>query len=426
MPLVEPEMNRDSKIRLFDLIACLSDAMDFIDPAVVSHHKQVASIACRIGTEMGLPPAELKEIVLAGALHDIGAFSLKERRDILSFDIENPQPHAEKGYALLRFFKPLANTAAIVRFHHLPWDHGRGAEFNGQRVPFACHILHLADRVAVLVHKNYEVLSQAPAVCKRIGEETDKMFMPQVVDAFNNLASKEYFWLDMESPSLQTGFSQRFKQATIGLTSDDMVSFSRLFSRIIDFKSAFTATHSSGVATVAVRLSRLLGFTENECRLMLISGYLHDLGKLAVPSEILEKPSPLHANEYNVMRHHTYYSYRILEAIPLFRVINQWASFHHERLDGSGYPFHLTSKDIPRGSQIIAVADVFTAIAEDRPYRRGMTRESAVKVLDKMARDSALSKEIVATLNAHYDEINTARMQAQASASSDYESLTDG
>jgi HD-GYP domain-containing protein (c-di-GMP phosphodiesterase class II) len=71
------------------------------------------------------------------------------------------------------------------------------------------------------------------------------------------------------------------------------------------------------------------------------------------------------------------------------------------------------------------VADVFTAIAEDRPYRRGMTRESAVKVLDKMARDSALSKEIVATLNAHYDEINTARMQAQASASSDYESLTD-
>jgi HD-GYP domain-containing protein (c-di-GMP phosphodiesterase class II) len=399
--------------------------MDFIDPAVVSHHKQVASIACRLGMEMGLPHAELKEIVLAGALHDIGAFSLKERRDILSFEMKNPHPHAEKGYALLRFFKPLAAVAPLIRFHHLPWNHGSGAEFDGQQVPFACHILHLADRVAVLIQKKSEVLSQVPAVCKRIGEERDKMFMPRVVDAFNDLASKEYFWLDLESPSLQTGFSQRFKQATIGLTSDDMVSFSRLFSRIIDFKSSFTATHSSGVATVAVRLSELAGFTENECRLMLIAGYLHDLGKLAVPSEIIEKPSRLQENEFNVMRHHTYYTYRILETIPLFRVINKWASFHHERLDGSGYPFHLKSKDIPRGSQIMAVADVFTAITEDRPYRRGMTRNSAVKVLDRMAHDSALSKEIVATLSAHYDEINAVRIQAQASASTDYGCLAD-
>ncbi len=144
----------------------------------------------------------------------------------------------------------------------------------------------------MLIQKKDEVLSQVPSICRRIREEADKMFMPDVVDAFNNLASKEYFWLDIMSPSLQTGFSQTFKQATIGLTSEDMVSFSRLFSRIIDFKSSFTATHSSGVSAVAVRLSRLLGFTEADCRLMQIAGYLHDLGKLAVPSEILEKPLP--------------------------------------------------------------------------------------------------------------------------------------
>jgi HD-GYP domain-containing protein (c-di-GMP phosphodiesterase class II) len=178
------------------------------------------------------------------------------------------------------------------------------------------------------------------------------------------------------------------------------------------------------VAAVSARLSQLLGFTESECRLMLIAGHLHDLGKLAVPSEIIEKPSGLQENELNVMRHHTYYTYRILETIPRFQVINKWASFHHERLDGSGYPFHLTARNIPRGSQIMAVADVFTAITEDRPYRRGMTRESAAKVLDRMARDSALSREIVAALNEHYEEVNTTRIQAQASASADYESLT--
>jgi HD-GYP domain-containing protein (c-di-GMP phosphodiesterase class II) len=312
----------------------------------------------------------------------------------------------------------------MIRFHHRPWDHGSGAAFNGQQVPVASHILHLADRVAVLIQKKYEVLRQVPSICRRVGDEADKMFMPDAVDAFNNLASKEYFWLDIVSPSLQTGFSQKFRQETIGLTSEDMVSFSRLFSRIIDFKSSFTATHSSGVSAVAVRLSRLLGFTEADCRLMQIAGYLHDLGKLAVPSEILEKPSRLQNNEFNVMRHHTFYTYRILEAIPQFQVINKWASFHHERLDGSGYPFHLTSKDIPRGSQVMAVADVFTAITENRPYRRGMTRKDAVKVLDNMAQNSALSKEIVAVVKANYGEVDAARRKAQASASTDYECIT--
>jgi HD-GYP domain-containing protein (c-di-GMP phosphodiesterase class II) len=285
--------------------------------------------------------------------------------------------------------------------------------------------LHLADRVAVLIHKKQEVLYQVPAIRRRIGEETDKLFMPRVVDAFNDLAAKEYFWLDIVSPSLQTGFSQKFKQTTIGLASEDMVDFSRLFSRIIDFKSSFTATHSSGVATVAELLARRLDFTDKECRLMRIAGYLHDLGKLAVPSEILEKPSRLEAREFNVMRHHTFYTYRILETIPLLQVLNKWASFHHERLDGTGYPFHLRSKDIPRGSQVMAVADVFTAITEDRPYRPGMTRKEAVKVLDGMAQNSALSKEIVAMLKANYDEIDDARKQAQASASMDYEGLTE-
>jgi len=417
-------MSSDPKIKLFDLVGCLSDAMDFIDPAVVSHHKQVASIAYRIAVEMGLPLAAQKDIVLAGALHDIGAFTLKERRDILAFEMDNPHPHAERGYALLRSFKPLTNIAPMIRFHHRPWDHGSGAAFNGQQVPVASHILHLADRVAVLIQKKYEVLRQVPSICRRVGDEADKMFMPDAVDAFNNLASKEYFWLDIVSPSLQTGFSQKFRQETIGLTSEDMVSFSRLFSRIIDFKSSFTATHSSGVSAVAVRLSRLLGFTEADCRLMQIAGYLHDLGKLAVPSEILEKPSRLQNNEFNVMRHHTFYTYRILEAIPQFQVINKWASFHHERLDGSGYPFHLTSKDIPRGSQVMAVADVFTAITENRPYRRGMTRKDAVKVLDNMAQNSALSKEIIAVVKANYGEVDAARRKAQASASTDYECIT--
>jgi HD-GYP domain-containing protein (c-di-GMP phosphodiesterase class II) len=242
------------------------------------------------------------------------------------------------------------------------------------------------------------------------------MFSPELVDVFRRVASREYFWLDLSSPSIQTILSQRLRSAHIGTVSKDMLGFSELFSRIIDFKSPFTATHSSGVAASAEFLAQKAEFTQRECTAMRIAGYMHDLGKLAVPVEILDKPAHLSRNEYNVVRHHTFYTYRILEPIAPLQTINAWAAFHHERLDGSGYPFHLKEKDLPLGSQVMAVADVFTALTEDRPYRKGMKRSGAMKILDDMRSSAALNGDIVAMLRKHYDALDAVRKHAQTDA----------
>ncbi|MEW6586779.1 MAG: HD domain-containing phosphohydrolase, partial [Nitrospirota bacterium] len=118
--------------------------------------------------------------------------------------------------------------------------------------------------------------------------------------------------------------------------------------------------------------------------------------------------------------HHAFYTYRLLETIPELKTINTWGAFHHERLDGSGYPFHLSQRELPAGSQIMAVADVFTAITEDRPYRAGMTRKQAITAMEEMARRSALNAEIVSLLKANYDEVNETRKKAQRTARQEY------
>jgi HD-GYP domain-containing protein (c-di-GMP phosphodiesterase class II) len=284
-------------------------------------------------------------------------------------------------------------------------------------VPLGSHLLHLADRVAVLVGERPEVLDEAGRICETIFAQSGKMFMPDLVEAFRNLAVRESFWFDAASPPnlVLPGFP------AIEADMNELLALAELFSRVIDFRSRFTATHSSGVAASAEQLAGLIGFCARQCRMMRIAGYLHDLGKLAVPAEILEKPSDLTKAELNLIRGHTYHTHRILAPLAELNEINTWASFHHERLDGNGYPFHHQGRELPLGSRIMAVADVFTAIMEDRPYRKGMPEERAVQLLQQMADENALDPNIVSLLRLHFSGINASRREAQAKAAQEYQ-----
>ena len=158
---------------------------------------------------------------------------------------------------------------------------------------------------------------------------------------------------------------------------------------------------------------------------MRLAGYLHDLGKLAVPSEILEKPDKLTAAEFAVIRSHTYYTYRVLEKISGLETVNEWASFHHERLNGDGYPFHRAGDTLSLGSRIMAVADVLTAITEDRPYRAGMAPEKAMGILTSMAEGGVLDPSVVELARVNFDQVNQARGLAQSSALEEFESYAE-
>ena len=353
-------------------------------------------------------------------MHDIGALSLKEKMEALKFEAENVHKHAEVGYLLLKTFKPLADAASLIRFHHVQWDYGAGAEFNGNPVPVNSHILHLADRIAVSINKQYHILEQVDFICDRIRAQSGKMFIPEFVDAFVDLAVKQCFWLDAVSPIIDFTLSRSVNLPVLVMKTGDLIGLTRIFSQIIDFRSRFTATHSSGVAGTGRALAKLFGFSERECQMIEIAGYLHDLGKLAVPNEILDKKGKLTKSEFNIIMSHTFFTYRSLERIGDLDTINTWASFHHERLDGKGYPFHHTSMDLPIGSRILAVADVFTAITEDRPYRKGMSSEEALQTIQSMAGDSILDAHIVEVLKLNFDEINSLRITAQTLADEAY------
>ncbi len=416
-------MSDRNRIPLFDLALLLSDAMDMVSPAVVNHHYRVAYIASAMASELRLTQDEKANLLLAGALHDCGALSLKERIDTLRFEAKLPDVHAEQGYLLLSAFRPLQRAAALIKYHHTEWEWGEGASIDGKPVPVGSHILHLADRLAVLVNGHRDVLGQAKGIVRRIEEKSGRMFVPQFVDVLTELTGREHFWLDLQSPSLGSILSRTAQSYTVDLASDELPGLGDTLRKMIDYRSPYTASHSMGVAVTAEKLARSVRLTEGQCQLMIVAGQVHDLGKLAVPREVLEKPGRLTTKERRLMYRHPYLTHRTLEAVRGMDELSSWASFHHERLDGNGYPFHVKAGGLSQGSRIVAVADVFTAITEDRPYRRGMQRADTARTLEGMVKANALDGDLVSTLMLHFDEFNAARVEARKTSTGQYQQL---
>lgn len=408
------------RFSLFEVARGLSSALDLIDPAVVAHHARVACLAHSIAAEMNLPPNEQQKVLWAGLLHDIGAFSLRERLEFLKFDVEEWYGHSELGFRLVKSFPPFSEAADLIRFHHAPWADGRGEEYRGNEVPLGCHVLHLADRVSVIIRSDREVLSQVRPILDKIEQRSGRLFVPELVEVFRSLCERESFWLDVTYPQIELVLEERCEPTTVESDMEHLESLAKLFCRIIDFRSRYTATHSTGVAAAVERLAALAGCSERDCGMLRIAGYLHDIGKLGIPSEILDSSAPLSEEEWHIVRKHPYLGYRIIGSIGALDTVKHWIAFHHERMDGRGYPFRRKGVDLPAGAQILAVADIFTALAEDRPYRPAMPKKEAVEVLEELASSGAVDGDIIGLLVRNFEEIDGARQAAQQAVIQEY------
>ena len=237
------------------------------------------------------------------------------------------------------------------------------------------------------------------------------------MDAFLRASENEFVWMDLRYNPQFLGF---FVGEMRSVSLDETIVLTRVISRVIDYRSAFTAMHSAGVAASAEALARLAGMSADECKMMRIAGHMHDIGKLKVPRAILEKPGRLTDEEFNIIKEHPYYTRLNTMNVEGFEKITQWAGFHHEKLNGKGYPFHIGADMLDTGSRIMAVADIFSAITEVRPYRAGMTREQALGVLNDNVRAGGIDGDLVALLGEHYEEIDRLREEVSRTEGARY------
>ena len=391
-------------IDLHKAVTALSGALDLVGIDEVRHGKRVAIMAYNIAKHLDWPSDELISILHAGMLHDCGVSQVREHRHLTEgLEWSGSNAHCLRGWEYLSACPPLAYLAEDIRYHHTRWSILQSLPLSSQ-TKLRTNLLFLADRIDVLQApflSSERILSESSRIIEQIQSYAGLLFSPELVAAFSEVGRSQAFWLVMEPEYLDEDLRELGQQLPLSsLNYHDQRELARLFSRVVDAKSRFTEQHSERVALVTRELAMDFGIEGAHLEQLEIAGLLHDLGKLRVSEDILEKPGKLTPEERASMQRHSYDTYRILQRVFSDSDIPKWAGFHHETLRGSGYPFKSCSQVQDLECRIISVADIFQALAQNRPYRGSMPLEEIIQDLQRRASEGDLDHRVVEKLAA--------------------------
>lgn len=410
------------QVPLHRLVLSLSAALDYSAPEIPEHQQRVAYMATKIAQRMGFKGQELLNVFIAAALHDLGSIAVANRSAMGVGQLDEARRHAQRGYSLLKTEPLFARAAEIVGHLYVSWADGADRAACGEDVYLASHIISLADAIERMIDREVPILEQSATISQSIASMSGAQMCPDCVDAFLEVAGSEGFWLDVVHQRLYIVLPRQMDWPLLTLDEQAIERIAEMFARVVDAASQWTMVHTAGVAAVAVALAQRMRFSPREQSMMRAAAYLHDLGKLAVPIRVLNKFGKLDAQEWACIKLHPYHTFRLLESIGGMPQVAEWAAFHHERLDGTGYPFRHRGKDLTLGSRVMAVADVCAAIGEDRGYRKRMQRHESMDVLDKLVDSGGLDGDVVGILKQDFDlikELRTAEMAEYARKQND-------
>lgn len=428
---------------LAEILSALSHALDLTEGQRRGHALRTALMARRIAREMGLGEQNESRAFYAALLKDSGcstnsariqkAFGGDER--VSKYDVKFVDwsqffhsawfalSHAERGGTPgQRLRKALelartpprlmdevtearcirgaeiatrlgfdAETAAAIRTLDEHWD-GRGspAKLRGENIPLLARVIGAAQTFELFATE----IGQ-PEAYEMLRKRNGRWFDPQVVQALESLSGNVAFWFEQAQYRADDPPPVSTPDDAVAATEADVDQVCLAFAQIVDAKSSFTAEHSNRVTAYAVALGIRMELPSSDLRTLHRAAMLHDVGKLGVSNAILDKPGRLNAEEWECVKRHPRYSFEILSRIRGFSRVANLAATHHERLDGRGYFQGYTEDRLDLPMRILAVADVYDALAADRPYRPGMDAEEVLRILRSDADAGALDPQCV-------------------------------
>lgn len=417
-------------VAMSEVLTALSRALDLTEGQPLGHSIRACVVGMRLGEASGLSQDELAELYYALLLKDSGCSSnaahiaalfgshdqdVKPRmktvdwddRGRLALETWRNAGMQQSLWSRMRYFMSVARQENMTRdiiearcergadiAHRLGFpsgtveairsldEHWNGKGYpngkQGDEIPLMSRILNIAQTVEVFLSR--DGVEGVEAVLR---ERRGRWFDPVLTDLLLEWRNDGSFWASVQSRDAEFEvLSLEPARHVRKVDEQGLDDIAQAFADIIDAKSPFTYRHSSQVAHYACAIGAELGFDEATLTRTRRAGLLHDIGKVGVSNRILDKNGPLDTTERAAIEQHPLHTWEILRRVSAFSDFARQASTHHEKLDGTGYPWRLEADDLDMPSRALVVADIYEALTASRPYRGSMSVEEALSILD--------------------------------------------
>ncbi|MFV0414419.1 MAG: HD-GYP domain-containing protein [Oscillospiraceae bacterium] len=384
------------------LLGSISMALDAVETELLgtttNHGRRIALLSMAMGKHLHLEKGEFEALASYALLHDnaIAEFIKAELSE--NGSTENFKRHCVIGEKNVHSLPLKQHFDHFVLYHHERAD-GRGpfGKKEGE-IPLGAAIIAAADIIDSEFRRNLLTSRNLPVLRRQIEDGIHVQFTKEAGEAL--LAVMDTRMLErLQDDAVQQAFDEAMPAWVLDMGDTGAIQLAGLIARIIDYKSHFTWKHSVQIANRAWWMGGYYEYSNEKRTQVYLAAALHDIGKLKTPLSVLEKRGSLDPKEYEIIKKHGWWTYEKLKDVPGLEEICQWASNHHEKLDGSGYPFGKTSGEMDFVSRLMACIDIYQAVSEERPYHPPRGHEDTMKVLYGMGHRGYIDLSIVEDLD---------------------------
>ncbi len=402
-----------------NLLHIVVDSLNRMDSRLTGHGERVA-YGMLLLKSPGFTPEELSRMLWTVLFHDIGSFRRMEIKDLLEMEQHEDFSHARYGYFFLKQFWPYREFIPLVLYHHSGCAEieASGLDEKNRWAAKRLQVIDFVDlfRVGHPGAGRGDLLAALEALNTRRFDAQSVEEVSALIRSFPAVPREEL------PDRAHRALLERLRQIEISEPERRMLLEALV--RSVDFRSHSTALHCVTVTRISEQLARLCGLGAQETEAVRLGAMLHDLGKIAIPIEILEYSGRLSGENWETMRSHVTITRQLLQG-RIDETVLQIAVRHHETLDGMGYPEGLRGDQLTLPQRIVAVADIVSALSEERSYKPVFPIEKVFEIVEDVCRRGKLCPRVVELLLARREEIYFSARQAGQEIAQQYRRLTE-
>ena len=407
------------KLDLTDMLYALSFALDEVEMEILGvetgHGKRVAYLSVLMGKAAGFRREELRDFAGCCILHDnaltefiheeLAQSSISEemRRQLSGVinmeDMTINSRHSVIGEQNIRLMPFRTDVKDVILYHHENADGTGAMKKTAAETGLKSQILHLADMIDVRSRLSAMTEQEFEELCVWVESQCGRTFSQDAVELFQKAIDYEKV-CHLDISRVVDYLKKELLEEEFDYSDEEIHHIAAMFAKIVDYKSEFTQMHSTGIAAKAEQMAHYYHFDAEKTTRYYFAAAMHDIGKLVISNDILEKPARLTNDETAVMQTHVSATYYILNQMKNIPDIIEWASNHHEKLNGTGYFRGLSADDLSFEDRLMACIDIYQALTEKRPYKDGMSHEQAIAIMQDMVRKGEIDESIVRDMDA--------------------------